>query len=150
MAVLPEMLNRHFHDYQIVYRIHATKRMFQRAIHEDDVARVLKEGSIIEQYDEDFPFPSVLINGLSAGNTPFFTENQMKCVICKNGHTEDGFTSVIFERKNTTVVFKKVPAKICDNCGEEYISSEVNKKLLSRARNEVNRGITLEMLEFAA
>ena len=74
----------------------------------------------------------------------------MKCVICRNGYTEDGFTSVILEQKNTTLVFKRVPAKICDNCGEEYISSEVNKKLLSHARDEINRGITLELLEFAA
>ncbi|MBF0204743.1 MAG: type II toxin-antitoxin system MqsA family antitoxin [Desulfamplus sp.] len=74
----------------------------------------------------------------------------MKCAICRNGHTEKGFTSVILEQNNTTLVFKKVPAKICDNCGEEYISSEVNKKLLNHARDEINRGITLELLEFAA
>ncbi len=74
----------------------------------------------------------------------------MKCSICRNGHTENGFTSVILEQNNTTLVFKKVPAKICDNCGEEYISSEVNKKLLSHARDEINRGITLELLKFAA
>lgn len=74
----------------------------------------------------------------------------MKCVICRNGHTEGGFTSVVLEQGNTTLVFKKVPAQICNNCGEEYISSEVNKKLLNHARNERNRGITLELLEFAA
>ena len=74
----------------------------------------------------------------------------MKCAICRNGQTEDGFTSVILEQNNTTLVFKRVPAKICDNCGEEYISSEVNKKLLSHARDEINCGITLELLEFAA
>ncbi|MBF0398610.1 MAG: type II toxin-antitoxin system MqsA family antitoxin [Desulfobacterales bacterium] len=74
----------------------------------------------------------------------------MKCAICRNGHTENGFISVVFEQKNTTLVFKRVPAKICDNCGEEYITSEINKKLLSHARDEINRGITLELLEFAA
>jgi len=77
-------------------------------------------------------------------------EDQMKCVICRNGHTENGFTSVILEQNNTTLVFKRVPAKICDNCGEEYISSEINKKLLCHARAEINRGITFELLEFAA
>lgn len=74
----------------------------------------------------------------------------MKCVICRNGHTENGFTTVVLEQRNTTLVFKRVPAQICDNCGEEYISSEVNRKLLSHARDEINRGITLELLEFAA
>jgi len=74
----------------------------------------------------------------------------MKCAICRNGHTEDGFTSVVLERNSTTLVFKRVPAKICDNCGEEYISSEINRKLLSLAREEIDRGVTLELLEFAA
>ncbi len=74
----------------------------------------------------------------------------MKCVICRNGHTEDGFTSVVLEQANTILVFKKVPAQICNNCGEEYISSEVNRKLLNHARDEMNRGITLELIEFAA
>ncbi len=74
----------------------------------------------------------------------------MKCVICRNGNTEGGFTSVILEQKNTTLVFKRVPAQICDNCGEEYISSEINRKLLRHARDEINRGVTLELIEFAA
>jgi hypothetical protein len=59
MTNLCEMLQQHFDDYQIYYRVHATRRMFQRVIHEDDVERVLKEGNIIEQYVDDLPFPSV-------------------------------------------------------------------------------------------
>jgi hypothetical protein len=43
-----------------------------------------------------------------------------------------------------------VPAKIWDNCGEEYISSEVNRTLLPHAGSEMERGITLEILDFAA
>ena len=74
----------------------------------------------------------------------------MKCAICRNGNTEDGYATVILERDKTTLVFKHVPAKICDNCGEEYISSDVNKTLLRHAREELKRGITLEMLDFAA
>ncbi len=74
----------------------------------------------------------------------------MKCAICRNGKTEDGYATIVLERDKTTLVFKYVPAKICDNCGEEYISSDVNKALLRHAREELNRGITLEMLNFAA
>ncbi|MBF0229810.1 MAG: DUF4258 domain-containing protein [Desulfamplus sp.] len=69
MTTLCEMLNQHFDDYQIEYRIHASKRMFQRDINENDVEKVLKDGNIIEQYDDDFPFPSVLINGIGVANT---------------------------------------------------------------------------------
>jgi YgiT-type zinc finger domain-containing protein len=79
-----------------------------------------------------------------------FKENQMKCAICRNGNTENGFTTVVLEQNKKTLVFKRVPANICDNCGEEYIPSDINRKLLSYARDEINRGITLELLDFAA
>ena len=74
----------------------------------------------------------------------------MKCAICRNGNTEDGFTTVVLEQNNTTLVFKKVPAKICNNCGEEYVTFDINKKLLSYARDKIHHGVMLELLEFAA
>lgn len=72
----------------------------------------------------------------------------MKCVICRNGITESGYTTVLLEKDDTTLVFKNVPAQICSNCGEEYISSEINRAIMSRARQESGRGITLEVLHF--
>ena len=74
----------------------------------------------------------------------------MKCAICQHGRTADGYTTIVLERARTTVVFKNVPAKICDNCGEEYVSAEVNEALLRQAQEEAERGVTLEILDFAA
>lgn len=74
----------------------------------------------------------------------------MKCAICRNGYTEPGYATVVLEKDQTTLVIKSVPAEICDNCGEEYLSAEINKRLLQLAHSERSRGITLEMLEFAA
>ena len=74
----------------------------------------------------------------------------MKCAICRHGTTTDGYTTLVLERDQTTVVFKKVPAQICDNCGEEYISAAVNQTLLRQAHEEWERGIILEMLNYAA
>ncbi len=74
----------------------------------------------------------------------------MKCAICQSGVTVEGYTTIVLEKDHTTLVFKKVPAEICENCGEEYISEEVNKALLLRAREELERGVVLEMLNFAA
>jgi len=74
----------------------------------------------------------------------------MKCAICRNGKTEKGFATVVLEKDDTTLVFKRVPANICENCGEEYISSDVNAALLRHARKELKRGVTLEILNFAA
>ena len=74
----------------------------------------------------------------------------MKCAICLKGTTKAGQTTIVLERGQTTIVFKNVPAQICEECGEEYISSEINKALLRRAEEEWNRGVVLEMLNFAA
>lgn len=74
----------------------------------------------------------------------------MKCAICQSGVTVEGYATIVLEKDHTTLVFKKVPAEICENCGEEYISEEVNKALLLRAREELERGVVLEMLNFAA
>jgi YgiT-type zinc finger domain-containing protein len=42
----------------------------------------------------------------------------MKCVICKHGETTPGSTTVTLEKASSTIVFKGVPALICDQCGE--------------------------------
>ncbi len=74
----------------------------------------------------------------------------MKCAICRNGDTNAGYTSIVLEREQATIVFKRIPAKICENCGEEYISSKVNQEILLRAEQAFSRGIMLELLDFAA
>lgn len=74
----------------------------------------------------------------------------MKCAICQNGSTTEGYTTLVLERDQTLVVFKSVPAQICSNCGEEYVSSAVNRTLLRRAQREWEEGIILEVLNFAA
>ena len=74
----------------------------------------------------------------------------MKCAICRYGTTMKGYATVVLERDRTIIVFKKVPAQICGSCGEEYVSKTVNEALLRRAREEAARGVTLEMLDFAA
>jgi YgiT-type zinc finger domain-containing protein len=74
----------------------------------------------------------------------------MKCAICRHGTTTDGYTTIVLERDQTTIVFKQVPAQICANCGEEYVSAAVNTALLRQAEEEWERGIILEVLNFAA
>ena len=74
----------------------------------------------------------------------------MKCVICRTGELNAGFATVTLERGETTLVFKNVPAQICENCGEEFISGETSDKLLKLAEEAFARGVSLEMLSFAA
>ncbi len=48
---------------EIDYRTHATRRMFQRGIFNEDVERILFHGEIIERYDDTPPFHHVLVSG---------------------------------------------------------------------------------------
>lgn len=74
----------------------------------------------------------------------------MKCATCRNGTTKEGFSTVVFEREGMTLVFKQVPSQVCDNCGEEYVSSKINKELFAKAEMEYSRGVSVELLNFAA
>lgn len=49
----------------IIVTAHGRKRMVERGIFLRDVMNVIDRGEIIEQYPDDFPFPSCLILGLS-------------------------------------------------------------------------------------
>jgi len=74
----------------------------------------------------------------------------MNCVICKQGTTKPGYVTATLQRGQTTVIFKEVPADICENCGEYYLSEEVTGKLLERAEDAVKKGAEVEILKFAA
>ena len=72
----------------------------------------------------------------------------MKCAICRYGETQIGFTTLVLEKQQTTLIFKHVPAQICDNCGEEYISSQINQEILEKATKKISNEISLELLNF--
>ena len=74
----------------------------------------------------------------------------MKCVICKQGETKDGTTTVTLERGQTTVIIKDVPAEICENCGEYYLCEGVTEKVQKLAEQAVQHGAIIEVLLYAA
>ena len=57
----------------------------------------------------------------------------MKCVICKQAETASGRATLTLERDGLTLVVKQVPARICPNCGEEYIDEGVAERILNGA-----------------
>lgn len=74
----------------------------------------------------------------------------MKCVICKQGQTHNGMTTVTLTRGQTTVVIKDVPAEICENCAEYYLSEEVTERVHALAERAVQHGAEIEVLRYAA
>jgi len=72
----------------------------------------------------------------------------MKCVICKNGVTSKGNTTITLEKNGSTLVFKHVPAMICDNCGEKYVDDRVTKDLLTKANDIISSGVEVDIREY--
>ena len=73
----------------------------------------------------------------------------MKCVICRQGETHPGHATVTLTREGMTLVVKRVPASICDNCGEEYLEEEVTADLLGLVERSAQTGVEVEILEYA-
>ena len=48
------------------------------------------------------------------------------------------------------IVLKKVPAEICDNCGEYYLSDTVTEQVLDKAELAITKGVELEIIRYAA
>ena len=74
----------------------------------------------------------------------------MKCVICKQAETSPGKVTVTLERDALTLVIKGVPARVCPNCGEEYVDEEVAARLLETAEEAARAGVQVDIREYIA
>jgi YgiT-type zinc finger domain-containing protein len=74
----------------------------------------------------------------------------MKCAICKHGETHPGKATTTLQRGQTTVIIKDVPAEICGNCGEDYLSEAITRRVMALAEEAVKKGAEVEILRFAA
>lgn len=73
----------------------------------------------------------------------------MKCPICKHGEMVNGVASITLERAGSTVMFKCVPAGLCDNCGEAFYNAETTKSLLEQADQVARRGVEVDIRQYA-
>ncbi len=74
----------------------------------------------------------------------------MKCVTCKTGNLKEGTTTVMHEKDETIIVFKNVPALVCDQCGESYTDRDVTARLLQIVKDEAAKGKELELIRYSA
>ncbi len=74
----------------------------------------------------------------------------MKCVICKQGETQPGKATVTLERNGMTLVIKNVPARVCANCGEEYVDEKAASRLLREAEEAARAGVQVDIREYIA
>ena len=74
----------------------------------------------------------------------------MSCTICKCSELIKGFTNVVLNRSNSIIIIKDVPAEICENCGEYYLSSDMTKKIFKIAHDAIKKGAEVEIIKYAA
>ncbi len=74
----------------------------------------------------------------------------MNCPSCKTGQLSPGKATVTLERAGAIVVLKNVPANICDNCGEYYLSADVTKSVLEKAEASVANGADVDVRQYVA
>ncbi len=54
------------------------------------------------------------------------------------------------DRAKTVVVIREVPADVCRQCGEAFLSTEVAQIVSDRADEAVRKGAEVEIVRFAA
>jgi YgiT-type zinc finger domain-containing protein len=74
----------------------------------------------------------------------------MNCVVCRNGDTRPGKVTITLQRGESTIILKNVPADVCENCGEYYLSEAIGEQVMARAEAAVQSGAEVEILRFAA
>lgn len=74
----------------------------------------------------------------------------MKCVICKQGETRKGTATVTLERDYMILVFRRVPAEVCEVCGEEYVDEQTTAHLLEAAEEASRAGVQVDIREYVA
>jgi YgiT-type zinc finger domain-containing protein len=74
----------------------------------------------------------------------------MNCVICKHGVLVDGHTTLTLERAGVVVVFRDVPARVCDTCGEAYLDESVSRNLLDAAERAAQAGVEVDVRHYVA
>ena len=63
-----ETIKQKVKDKQIRWTNHIIVRLLQRNITQEDIEIALLNGEIIEEYEEDYPYPSCLVYGITLNN----------------------------------------------------------------------------------
>jgi YgiT-type zinc finger domain-containing protein len=74
----------------------------------------------------------------------------MRCVVCKQADVRPGEATVTLKREGLTLVFKRVSARVCPNCGAEYVAEEVTARLLASAEELARAGAQVDVREYVA
>jgi YgiT-type zinc finger domain-containing protein len=72
------------------------------------------------------------------------------CPICKIGELNPGHVTVTLEREGSIVLFKNVPAQVCNNCASYFLDEKTTREVLKKAEISVKNGAELEVVKMQA
>lgn len=62
-----EDLRKLYKEHAVMWTSHVSMRLHERKIYREDVENCIMHGEIIEQYPDDYPYPSCLVLGFDTG-----------------------------------------------------------------------------------
>ena len=68
--------------------------------------------------------------------------------MCPAGTLQEGTTTLTMERGEATIVFKGVPADVCDACGEAFVEEEVSKDVYRQAKAAIEAGARFDVRHY--
>lgn len=75
-------------------------------------------------------------------------KNKMECVVCKHGTTCKGHVTVKLERGESIVLFKNVPADVCENCEHFYLDEHTAMVILNEGEKAIKQGAELKVVRY--
>ena len=73
-----------------------------------------------------------------------------QCPMCPAGTLREGTTTLTMERGEATIVFKSVPADVCDACGEAFVDGDVSEEVYQQAEEAVEAGVQVDVRRYDA
>jgi len=77
-------------------------------------------------------------------------QSEMKCTTCHNGVCVSQPANTMFDKGESIVVLKNVPAMVCNNCGAKYFDAETTRLMLKKVKEVSAKGTELEILNLKA
>jgi len=74
-----------------------------------------------------------------------------KCHVCGNTTTKSDFVSEVFTVEERRVLVERIPAQVCERCGEATFSRETTEKIrrLVHGAGQPVRTVPLDVFAFA-
>lgn len=74
----------------------------------------------------------------------------VECLMCFGGEMGAGTATVTLIRDDMVVAYLRVPAYVCEQCGEEYIGAGVAEALETASIGAQQNGVRFAVQEYAA